>query len=233
MKKKLLWVLGIVVLVILGIVGYFVVSDLNQEAKLKEELDGLNELVNADNMDLDLIYERLDRTVTKGDYAKVEESFKNYLKDNFDNSVVIVNILNDERITTSLTVTNYQEDGPDFIETKEYLTTTKAQLEGCLTKYKEFLTYDKAMSYIEDKDLDSYYIDLYKDEYVGDIDNALTEDDLMVSSVNEIIELLNNTEHVIDFLIANKGSWNVEGENINFNTNALADQYDVLLNKLS
>ena len=233
MKKKLLWVLGIVVLVILGVVGYFVVSDLNQESKLKEELDGLNELVNADNMDLDLIYERLDRTVTKGDYAKVEESFKNYLKDNFDNIVVIVNILNDERITTSLTVTNYQEDGPDFIETKEYLTTTKAQLEDCLTKYKEFLTYDKAMSYIEDKDLDSYYIDLYKNEYVGDMDNALTEDDLMVSSVNEIIELLNNTEEIIDFLIANKGSWNVEGENINFNINALADQYDVLLNKLS
>ena len=233
MKKKILLGVGIVVLVFAGIVGYMVVSDLGQEDKLKEELNSLNELVNADNIDLDLIYERLDRTVTKGDYAKVEKSFKTYLKDSFDNSIEIVNLLNDERITTSLTAANYVEDGPDFINTKVYLTETKTKLEECKTKYQEFLTYDKVMSYIEDKNLDSYYIDLYKNEYVGDMDNTITEDDEMVTSINEIIELLNNTEEIIDFLIANKGSWNVEVENINFDTNALAEQYDVLLNKLS
>ncbi len=233
MKKKILLGVGIVVLVFAGIVGYMVVSDLGQEDKLKEELNSLNELVNADNIDLDLIYERLDRTVTKDDYAKVEKSFKTYLKDSFDNSIEIVNLLNDERITTSLTATNYVEDGPDFINTKAYLNETKTKLEECKTKYQEFLTYDKVMSYIENKNLDSYYIDLYKDEYVGDMDNTISEDDEMVTSINEIIELLNNTEEIIDFLIANKGSWNVEGENINFDTNALANQYDVLLNKLS
>ena len=119
MKKKILLGVGIVVLVLAGIVGYMVVSDLGQEDKLKEELNSLNELVNADNINLDLIYERLDRTVTKGDYAKVEKSFKTYLKDSFDNSIEIVNLLNDERITTSLTATNYVEDGPDFINSKE------------------------------------------------------------------------------------------------------------------
>ena len=102
MKKKILLGVGIVVLVFAGIVGYMVVSDLGQEDKLKEELNSLNELVNADNIDLDLIYEKLDRTVTKGDYAKVEKSFKTYLKDSFDNSIEIVNLLNDEKLKISM-----------------------------------------------------------------------------------------------------------------------------------
>lgn len=60
----------------------------------------LNEMANAENIDMDAINEKLDRTVTSGDYAVVENAFKSYLKENFNNSLQIAEILNDEKITT-------------------------------------------------------------------------------------------------------------------------------------
>ena len=172
MKKKVLVVILIVIVIVLAIVGYFVFSDMRQEGKLKTELSELEELVNAETIDMDAINERLDRIVTTGDYAVVEDAFKSYLRENFDNSIQIAEILNDERLTTLLTVENYQEDGKDFIESKNYITTTREKLENCKTAYKEFFTEEKAMSYINNKGLDSYYTDLYKEELVGDVETA-------------------------------------------------------------
>ena len=56
-----------------------------------------------------------------------------------------------KKITTLLTVENYESDGKDFTESKEYITNTRETLEECKAKYTEFLTEEKAMSYINDK----------------------------------------------------------------------------------
>ena len=172
MKKKVLIVLLIIIVIALVGVGYFVFTDMQQEEKLKTELSELNDLVNAENIDMDAVNEKLDRRITTGDYEKVEDAYKSYLRDNFDNSIQIANILNDEKITTLLTVENYESDGKDFTESKEYITNTRETLEECKAKYTEFLTEEKAMSYINDKGLDSYYTDLYKNEFVTIVGKA-------------------------------------------------------------
>ena len=76
MKKKILIVLLIIIVIALIGVGYFVFTDMQQEERLKTELSELNELVNAENIDMDAINDRLDRIVTTGDYAVVENAFK-------------------------------------------------------------------------------------------------------------------------------------------------------------
>lgn len=43
-------------------------------------------------------------------------------------------------------------------------------LEEYKNKYYEYLTEEKAMSYLNTKDLDSYYVDFYKNEIVGYIE---------------------------------------------------------------
>ena len=231
MKKKVLVVILIVIVIVLAIVGYFVFSDMRQEGKLKTELSELEELVNAETIDMDAINERLDRIVTTGDYAVVEDAFKSYLRENFDNSIQIAEILNDERLTTLLTVENYQEDGKDFIESKNYITTTREKLENCKTAYKEFFTEEKAMSYINNKGLDSYYTDLYKEELVGDIETA-GSDDTVESSIDEVISILNTCEDVLNLLSQNQNSWEINGENIVFNNESLSNDYDELINSL-
>ena len=231
MKKKILITLLIIIVIALIGVGYFVFTDMQQEEKLKTELTELSELSNAQEINIDEINNRLDRIVTKGDYATVENAFKTYLRENFNNSIQIANILNDEKITTLLTVENYKEDGKDFIKSKDYITTTKTTLEDCKNKYTEFLTEEKAMSYINDKGLDSYYTDLYKEEFVGDMSSA-SQDTTVQDSIDEIIKLLNTSEKVLNLLSENKNSWELDGENIVFDNQNLSNQYDELINSL-
>ena len=231
MKKKILITLLIIIVIALIGVGYFVFTDMQQEEKLKTELTELSELSNAQEINIDEINNRLDRIVTKGDYATVENAFKTYLRENFNNSIQIANILNDEKITTLLTVENYKEDGKDFIKSKDYITTTKTTLEDCKNKYTEFLTEEKAMSYINDKGLDSYYTDLYKEEFVGDMSSA-SQDTTVQDSIDEIIKLLNTSEKVLNLLSENQNSWELNGENIVFDNQNLSNQYDELINSL-
>ena len=231
MKKKILIVLLIIIVIALVGVGYFVFTDMMQEDKLKTELSELNDLVNAENIDMDAVNEKLDRRITTGDYEKVEDAYKSYLRDNFDNSIQIANILNDEKITTLLTVENYESDGKDFTESKEYITNTRETLEECKAKYTEFLTEEKAMSYINDKGLDSYYTDLYKNEFIGDMSSA-SQDTTVQDSIDEVIGILNTSEEVLNFLSENQDSWEIDGENISFNSESLSNQYDELINSL-
>ena len=231
MKKKILIVLLIIIVIALVGVGYFVFTDMMQEDKLKTELSELNDLVNAENIDMDAINEKLDRRITTGDYEKVEDAYKSYLRDNFDNSIQIANILNDEKITTLLTVENYESDGKDFTESKEYITNTRETLEECKAKYTEFLTEEKAMSYINDKGLDSYYTDLYKNEFIGDMSSA-SQDTTVQNSIDEVITILNTSEDVLNLLSENQNSWEIDGENISFNSESLSNQYDELVKSL-
>lgn len=232
MKKKILIIVGIIILIVIGVIAYFVITDLQQEDKLTAELQEISNLVNSQNIDIDQINERLDRTVTRGDYAVVEQSFKQYLKDNFDVSMKIADILNDEKLTTILTADNYKQDGKDFIETKNYISTTRDQLETYKTEYKDFFTEDKVMSYINDKNLDSYYTDLYKQELVGDIESD-NETEVVESAINDVIGILDIYEEVINFLVDNQNSWNVQDDTIEFTSESLQNQYNSLIDKLS
>lgn len=228
MKKKFLIIIAIIILILLGIIGYYVFIDMQQEEKLETELTEISNLTNAETIDIDAINETLKRTVTTGDYAVVEQAFKQYLKDNFDNSIQIAEILNDEKITNLLTVENYKADGKEFVETKNYIASTRDTLENCKNKYTEFFTEEKAMSYINDKGLDSYYTDLYKQKYVGDIETE-NNDKTVENAIDEIISILNKSEEVINFLIENQNSWEIRGENIVFNSESLSDEYDQLV----
>ena len=231
MKKKVLIAILIIIVIAIAVVGYFVFSDMMQEDKLKTELSELQQLVNTENIDMDAVNERLDRTITSGDYAQVENAFKSYLRENFNNSIEIANILNDEKLTTLLTVENYESDGKDFTESKEYITNTRETLEECKAKYTEFLTEEKAMSYINDKGLDSYYTDLYKNEFIGDMSSA-SQDTTVQNSIDEVITILNTSEEVLNLLSENQNSWEIDGENISFNSESLSNQYDELVKSL-
>ena len=122
MKKKILIVLLIIIVIALVGVGYFVFTDMMQEDKLKTELSELNDLVNAENINMDAVNEKLDRRITTGDYEKVEDAYKSYLRDNFDNSIQIANILNDEKIeeilnnlSTNFSSGAYSQTITDFV----------------------------------------------------------------------------------------------------------------------
>ena len=152
------------------------------------------------------------------------------LRDNFNNITKISEILNDDKITSLLTVENYINDGKEFTETKKYITETRETLENCKTTYIELLTEEKAMSYINDKEVDSYYINFYKQQLVGDLESQ--EDSAVVDSIDELIKILDTSEEVIDFLVKNKDNWDIEDDNIVFSSEKLSNEYDKLIDTL-
>lgn len=234
MKKKVIIIVAVVIAVLAIIIGgfaYFMASDLKQEEKLATEMTELNELLNKEEFDKNLIKERLDRIVTKGDYALVEKACKQYLSDVFNVSQKIADTLSNDSISKLLSIENYKTDGPEFNDTKKYIAETKQTLAELKDNYYELLTEEKVMSYINDKGLDSYYTDLYNKEVIGDLENE-RNDKTVDEAMNGIITLLDSVEKIIDFLIENKNAWQVDGESLAFTSDSALNKYNELLEML-
>ena len=231
-KKKIIFiVIGIIILVLLGIFGYMVVDEMNQTNKLIVEVDEISQMFNQTSMDYDAIEQKLTTNVSKGDYLVVEKAVKQYLSDGLTSMKELQEIVDDDRITTLLTIQNYSEDGPDFVNTKEYIQNTRTTLETLKNQFISYTTQEKMDEYISDKGLDEYYIELYNELMGGD---KIMQSDIeeLESSLDSIINMLNNTEIVIDFLIENKDSWQVQGENIMFFSNELVNEYNELTSNI-
>ena len=232
MKKTIIWIIIAIVLVIVIGIGVLVVKDFKQEDILRQEMLEFENLTRAETIDLDAIDQRIRELKTTGDYGVIEKAMKDYLADVVNVSVDIANILNDERMTNILTPANYAEDGPDFVETKQFLQESMEKIEQYKNEVRELLTNEKAMSYIENKNLDQYYIDLYKEIALSE-DTALDEDNAEIeNSLNEANQILETETQIINFLSENKGNWEVQGENIVFNSDALTNQYNEYVSQL-
>lgn len=228
MKKKIFIGIGIFVGIILVLIGVLVGKDLKQESNLKKELNEISEMVSDPDGDFKEISRRLNTTVTTGDYQKIEKAAKKYFTDILDNLIDIVTVLNDERITNILTVDNYVNDGKEFLSTRKYIKDTKEKLITGRDSYYELLTEEKVMTYLDGLTIDDYYRDFYRNEIIGDIENE-KNDKTVEKAINQIIDMLDDSEKIINFLVDNKNAWEVEGDTIVFDTNELVDQYNNLL----
>ena len=76
--KKILIIIGIIVAIIVVALTIFIVKDLNQEEKLRQEINEIDSLINFNEFDYDAINERLGKTISSGDYLVVEKAAKKY-----------------------------------------------------------------------------------------------------------------------------------------------------------
>ncbi|VYT34823.1 Uncharacterised protein [Tyzzerella nexilis] len=228
MKKKILIIIGVLILLIAILIAVFVVKDLRQEKTLRDEIASIQELAGSEQMDA--VNEKLGHIVTTGDYAKVEKAVKNYMADNFNNAITIAEALNDEVLTNALTAENYMSDGPDFVKTKLLLSDLQKRLTKAKEEQKRLSTNETVMSYLKDKE-DSYYVDLYK-EIIGEEESASEDAIEIEQSIDEVLDMVAVEQSVIDFLSENKGQWTVQDGIVAFSDEALNVQYNQLLLEL-
>ncbi len=226
-KKHIFIIIGVIIGIIAAILTFTVLKDLGEEKKLKQEIDEVVDLLDFENLKMTEIEAKLNRTVTNNDYKIVEKAIKQYLSDSFNVMMEFTEILNDEQLTNILTAENYKQDGKEFTNTKKYISETKSKLENIKNEYQNLLTEDKIMSYINNKNLDSYYIDIYKDQTIPEKEDL--EDQSVQNSIDDLINLLNTSSKIIDFLIQNKTEWIIEKDQILFKNNNLIDEYNRLL----
>lgn len=227
MKKKMIVIVAILALIIVGVIGYFATLDLKQGVTLRKEVDTIGKL--------DITKDEIDMTIkTKGDYAVVEKTIKEYLNTYSVNIKEAMNIMQDKKMAEILTADNYKNDGPEFTNSKEYISKTKTDFNEKMNLLINMTSEEKMMQEIENKNLDSNFVELYRELMLGE----KMEEDLkqMVTSLEEASTTINNIldtqEKVIDLLINNKGKWEVQGSQIQFSTQKLVNEYNSLIGNL-
>lgn len=231
MKKKVLIIVGVIIAILIVAFVGSIIYDIREENKLNQEFFEINELVSEDEMDMDAVNERLERTVTTGDYGKLERAIKNYLSAILGSVNKMVELAEDERIINLLTADNYITDGPNFTESKQFIGQVRTSLEEENEKLKELFSEEKVMTYIDNENLDEYYIDLYQNEFAKEID-GIDYNSLVEVVVNDLISLLDISENVLDFLTNNASNWEIEGDTILFSNDELGNEYNGYINEI-
>lgn len=228
MKKKIILVAIIIVLAIVGVVGYMLASSLMQEITLRKEADAIGKLdITKDSIDMEI--------KTKGDYGVVEKTMKEYMNTYGTTCKELMDILQDDQMGKILTAENYKNDGKEFTKTKEYITKTKTDFNEKINKLIEMSSEEKMMDAIKEKQLEESYVELYKEIMLG---NEIKEDlQEVVSELEEASKAINNRlegeEKIINLLVENKNKWNVnDNGEIEFETQKLVDEYNNLISSL-
>ena len=232
-KKIILFVIAILVIICIVAIALLVTSDLKQEEKLGKELDSLYALLNNYPLDYESLDKKISITITTDDYAKVEKAIKDYSGDFINYMKQFDTLINDETLINAVNVENIKDDGPDLTNTKKKLSKCKTSLDTILTNFSDHLTEEVALSYIKDIELDEYYTELYKQYVLGDnLSEMESARDEIVKSLNDVKALIENEEETIDFLVKNKGSWEIENDQLVFYSESLSNQYNDIVSKI-
>ena len=87
-----------------------------------------------------------------------------------------------------------------------------------------------AWKYINNKNLNSFYLEFYKQELIGNPEES--KDNTVEHNIDGIITILDSYNSVIDFLVTNKNSWKIEGENIVFANEELSNKFLEIVNSM-
>lgn len=229
-KNAIIAVAAVVVVALLGVGGFFITKDMRQEKLLIEEVSRISSMdATKDNFD-DLPIK------TTGDYAVVEKAVKSYLKEFSDVLKSTMEVMQDEKIAQLLSGENIKNDGPEFVQTKEYINNAKAKFNENVTKLISMCDEETMMENIRKENLDSKFEELYKNlMFDEDVKKDLkTSQSQMETASKQVNNVFDTQLEIIDFLNKNKGKWEVNSSNqVVFSTQALVNQYNALVRKLS
>ena len=228
-KKDLIVILvACVVFFIIGIITGYMTAN-TQENRLRKEIDKISKM--------DLLTEEINMEIkTKDEYAVIEQTIKEYLNKYSTTLKEVYEVLNTDKFEKILTAENYKNDGPEFIETKNFISESRTKFNEGLDTLIDMSSKETMEKAIEDKNLEQKYIDLYNELMIGneDFEKDLNE---AISSFEESKELINKLldtqEKIIDFLINNKEQWSInENNEIAFNNAKLVNEYNSYLEEI-
>ena len=206
-----------------GIIFYIV----KEELKIENNLSEIDYLVNYDIND-SRIDDLLNNYVSSGDYLVVERACKEYLKDILYYARKIDELNYNEEFIMVLSMENFYSDMPEFNDSLRIIADVSLEITDIQENFVNLLQEDVVLSYINDKNLMSYYKEYFK-ELIFDADSI--EDDALTieSNLDFVLSVLDLYEEFYTFLSDNKDDWIVDGEYIYFSNTDLEEEYlDIL-----
>lgn len=227
-KKYILILTGIVLIITLTTIGYFITNNKKQEDILKQEIINLsNKDILSDNYDIDI--------KTKGDYAYIEETIKNYYKAISDNTKIINKYLNDETLINILSADNLKKDGPKFKKSYKNLTETRENINKAMQTIIDLCKEETIKKLIDKNKISNYsyelYLDLmYTDEDLEEINN--TKDEIQTVN-NNLNTFLDKVETILSLLKNNSQYWFIKDNQLYIEKDSLVKEYNNLYKDLN
>ena len=204
----------IIIVFLIGIVGFLTFFALNLSKELKEEkairqeIDQIMELKKNKEENKEQIDLILSRKLTTKNYLKVEIAAKSYFSDLY-NYIDNINYLASSETVNYLSAENIKKErDTDFTVSKQNIQDNKNQITDNINKLIDLTTNEKIiLGYLDQNGLKQYYIDFYKDlisKYTEGLDA-----DYINNKYGFLIKRLEIYEDAIDFLVKNKKEWGV------------------------
>lgn len=218
--------LGIVAAMIIGVM----INNATAQSRFEKEIVAVNEAFSAG--DSQKISEVLDRTVSSGDYAKVEKSIKKYVGDIMKNINDIEEIAESEAVYNSLEG-KYLEKNRDKLEaTISELDKASKKIEALTSDYKKLYSEESVKGYIEGQDLSDSYSALFSEnaKLFYDDKDLHNDYDSMLKVVADTIRV---EAKAIDYLNKNKSAWKIVDGSISFTSSDVAAKYNDILQSVA
>lgn len=230
--KKLLIFLGIIVILFVIFIGCIIYDTEKQEKILNNEINKvLQSDILSDNIGINI--------VTHDEYAIIEKTIKTYYRDYSNCYKEIMNELNNFDFESMFSATTFAIDGPDFIKSKGGLSKLQKSVSDNLNKIVTMSSKEYIIGLIKKKDLDSYYVDLYKEYMFGSDANSFEDEvskdveDIKKTS-DDFNKFLDDCYKLYDFLSENRNYWEVDTDSntILFLDDSKVNKYNELLNNI-
>ena len=222
LNKVILTILLILVIFVVAI-GIIYGGRIINKAKLDRELENL---VSKDISSVDLSNTA---PVTSGEFAVVEQTVKEFFKEYSDLRQQFMEKVNDSQLQSILTTENYEQDGPEFTESINYINTAKEEFNNIADELLNLLSTENIEARIKDKDIGDYYKDLYKGYFIDNNDLSTTFQETYQDTVDDktlMNNLYDNEIKILNFLTENKAHWEVLDNKLTFDDQELANTFN-------
>lgn len=200
-----------VIIIVVGVVS--IVNDRTQREIIGQEMEEIN---NSGEVNEEI--------KAKGRYAEVEKALKDYIIEYQAIANEIATEYQNEKFATILSAENYQNDGPNFEETKQLISEVKTKGEETKTKLAEMVTEDFKEKRATEVELTGKYKQLFKDSI--ELEKELIEINKTIDNVNQYLD---KVDEVFNFLKENGGKWSIKNDKIEFKEISLVTQYNALV----
>lgn len=226
-RRKLCYSFIFIILILVIVFGYFFVNRRVQEDKLFTDVSQITKLNYIEKY-------RFPTSSVSGQYLEVEDYIEKFLKSFSKQSSKVISYGEDSKLEKLLSVDNYSEDGPEFLDSIAYIEERKSDFQQDITQLLLYFDKSYVRNYISDCNLSSYYKKLFNQAmfYEGIYDHLLSLKENFLDTSSYVEQIYEGSLDVLDFLRSHSSDWKIEGNEIQFSTEKLVNQYQDLVSKI-
>lgn len=229
LRKNTVTIISGILIVIVAIVVGLIVNAATMQDRFTNEIVAMNTALDEGNDER--INEVLGRKVSSGDYGKVEESLKRYIRDLKDSLDGIDELSEQDELILALNGKYLAQTRDDLGAVRTKLEEASSKAQAYRAKCEKLYSESGAMSYLPDG-LDEDYRTLFRENASTFFEDSDTKD-----SYHDMVALLNGALlmeiDAIKYLDSNKDGWKIENDELVFTNASVEAGYEKIRNNMN